>query len=33
MEWHLSYRAKRKRLAVLVSKLDHCLYDLLIRQV
>lgn len=29
--WKVSYRNKKKRLALLVSKLDHCLYDLLIR--
>jgi formyltetrahydrofolate deformylase len=28
----VSYRPKRKRMAVLVSKMDHCLFDLLIRQ-
>lgn len=28
----VSYRTQRKRVAVLVSKMDHCLYDLLIRQ-
>lgn len=29
--WSLSYHAHRKRVAVMVSKLDHCLYDLLVR--
>lgn len=28
----VSYRPRRKRVAVLVSKMDHCLFDLLIRQ-
>lgn len=28
----VSYRPQRKRMAILVSKMDHCLYDLLIRQ-
>jgi hypothetical protein len=28
----ISYRTQRKRMAVLVSKMDHCLFDLLIRQ-
>lgn len=32
MTWKISYKQQRKRMAVLVSKLDHCLYDLLIRQ-
>lgn len=32
MDWQVSYRPKRKRMAVLVSKMDHCLFDLLIRQ-
>lgn len=32
MDWKMSYRPKRKRMAVLVSKMDHCLFDLLIRQ-
>eukprot|EP00879_Flechtneria_rotunda_P016700 GHRR01017476.1.p1 GENE.GHRR01017476.1~~GHRR01017476.1.p1 ORF type:complete len:252 (+),score=42.79 GHRR01017476.1:272-1027(+) len=32
MDWKVSYRPKRKRMAVLVSKMDHCLFDLLIRQ-
>jgi formyltetrahydrofolate deformylase len=31
MDWTISYAAQRKRVAVLVSKLDHCLYDILIR--
>ncbi|GLC51478.1 hypothetical protein PLESTB_000506900 [Pleodorina starrii] len=31
MKWQISYKDKIKRLAILVSKQDHCLYDLLIR--
>ena len=31
MRWRLAYTGKLKRVAVLVSKIDHCLYDLLIR--
>ncbi|PSC76946.1 Formyltetrahydrofolate deformylase [Micractinium conductrix] len=31
MDWRVSYSTKQKRMALLVSKLDHCLYDLLIR--
>lgn len=31
MTWRISYRARRKRVAVFVSKLDHCLFDILIR--
>jgi formyltetrahydrofolate deformylase len=31
MTMTVSYRARPQRLAILVSKLDHCLYDLLIR--
>ena len=31
MEWRIFYDRKVKRVAILVSKLDHCLYDLLIR--
>jgi formyltetrahydrofolate deformylase len=29
--WSISYSDHRKRLAVMVSKYDHCLYDLLLR--
>src|SRR5687768_11301706 len=29
MEWRLSYAAHRKRVAVLVSRYDHCLAELL----
>ena len=32
MEWKISYRERQARVALLVSKLDHCLYDLLIRR-
>lgn len=32
MEWQVAYASKRKRVAVMVSKLDHCLYDILIRR-
>ena len=31
MDWRIFYDSKVKRVAILVSKLDHCLYDLLIR--
>ncbi|KAG1678876.1 hypothetical protein FOA52_003544 [Chlamydomonas sp. UWO 241] len=31
MDWTISYKSKTKRMAILVSKQDHCLYDLLIR--
>jgi formyltetrahydrofolate deformylase len=31
MRWHLSDSARPKRVVLLVSKLDHCLYDLLHR--
>lgn len=31
MDWRLYYDSKVKKVAILVSKLDHCLYDLLIR--
>lgn len=31
MSWRLQYRARRKRVAIFVSKLDHCLFDILIR--
>lgn len=31
MDWKLSYGAKVRRVALWVSKLEHCLYDLLIR--
>jgi len=31
MDWRLAYESKRKRIAIFVSKVDHCLYDLLLR--
>lgn len=31
METHLSFSDRRKRMAIMVSKTDHCLYDLLLR--
>jgi formyltetrahydrofolate deformylase len=31
MQWHLSDSARRKRMVVLVSRIDHCLVDLLYR--
>jgi formyltetrahydrofolate deformylase len=31
MQYRLLYQAQRKRLALFVSKYDHCLYDLLLR--
>ncbi len=32
MTWSLRYGEQRKRVAVFVSKYDHCLYDLLLRE-
>src|SRR5258705_697242 len=32
MQYRLLYQARRKRIVVFVSKYDHCLYDLLLRQ-
>jgi len=32
MQFKVHYAAKRKRVAILVSRYDHCLYDLLLRQ-
>lgn len=32
MDWRLAYSTDRKRMAILVSKQDHCLHDLLLRQ-
>jgi formyltetrahydrofolate deformylase len=32
MSWHLSDGTQRYRTAIFVSKYDHCLYDLLLRQ-
>jgi formyltetrahydrofolate deformylase len=31
MTWRLAYGNRRKRVAIFVSKYDHCLYDLLLR--
>jgi formyltetrahydrofolate deformylase len=31
MSWRVSYSDRRKRMAIFVSRLDHCLYDLLLR--
>jgi formyltetrahydrofolate deformylase len=31
MDWRLAYESRRKRVAIFVSKYDHCLYDLLLR--
>ena len=31
MRWTLSFPTERKRVAIFVSKYDHCLYDLLLR--
>jgi formyltetrahydrofolate deformylase len=31
MDWKLSYGNRTRRVAILVSKQDHCLYDLLLR--
>ncbi len=31
MQWRLAYADRAKRVAVFVSKTDHCLYDLLLR--
>ncbi len=31
MDWSLRYAASRKRMAIFVSRYDHCLYDLLLR--
>ena len=31
MSWRMSYSDRRKRMAIFVSRLDHCLYDLLLR--
>lgn len=31
MEWHVSYSAQRRRMAILVSRQDHCLLELLWR--
>lgn len=31
MQWQLNFSDQRRRIAILVSKYDHCLYDLLLR--
>ncbi len=31
MSWSLRYASERKRMAIMVSKYDHCLYDLILR--
>jgi formyltetrahydrofolate deformylase len=31
MSWRLAWAGRRKRVAIFVSKVDHCLYDLLLR--
>jgi len=31
MNWRIEFSSRRTRIAVFVSKLDHCLYDLLLR--
>jgi formyltetrahydrofolate deformylase len=31
MRWWISYSDRRKRIAIFVSKFEHCLYDLLLR--
>ena len=31
MQWRLAYGDRRQRMAILASKTDHCLYDLLLR--
>ncbi len=31
MQWQIAYASRRKRMAILVSRYDHCLYDLLLR--
>ena len=32
MRWRIAYAVPRKRVAILVSKYDHCLHDLVLRQ-
>lgn len=32
MRWRIAYGDRRKRVAILVSKYDHCLHDLVLRQ-
>lgn len=31
MDWRICYKQQKKRVAIMVSKMDHCLYDLMIR--
>ena len=31
MQWQIAYTGKPKQVAILVSRMNHCLYDLLIR--
>ncbi|MCX8124815.1 MAG: formyltetrahydrofolate deformylase [Spirochaetes bacterium] len=31
MNWHLHFSDKRQRTAIFVSKMDHCLYDILLK--
>jgi len=31
MRWRLAYESRRKRMAIFVSRFDHCLWDLLLR--
>ncbi len=31
MHWHIAYKDVRKRMAIFVSKYEHCIYDLLLR--
>ena len=32
MDWRIAYQGDVKRVAILVSRYDHCLYDLLLRR-
>jgi formyltetrahydrofolate deformylase len=32
MRWRIAYGDRRKRIAIMVSKYDHCLHDLVLRQ-
>jgi formyltetrahydrofolate deformylase len=32
MRWRIAYASHRKRVAIMVSKYDHCLHDLVLRQ-
>ncbi len=31
MDWRIAYADRRKRMAIMVSRYDHCLYDLVLR--